>query len=96
MIALLACGGSAGPGARPADYARRFPLPGQARPTTAEAGVDATSRLTPVGTARSLAVGIRADMPHHFNDERKLDVVERFIPLADKAGLPMTTSRWRS
>src|SRR3982075_1411620 len=29
-------------------------------------------------------------MPQHFNDERKLDVVEQLIPLADKAGLPMT------
>jgi aryl-alcohol dehydrogenase-like predicted oxidoreductase len=29
-------------------------------------------------------------MPQHFNDERKLDVVEQVIPLAEKAGLPMT------
>jgi aryl-alcohol dehydrogenase-like predicted oxidoreductase len=29
-------------------------------------------------------------MPRHFNDERKLDVVEQLIPLAEKAGLPMT------
>jgi aryl-alcohol dehydrogenase-like predicted oxidoreductase len=29
-------------------------------------------------------------MPQHFSDERKLDVVEELIPLADKAGLPMT------
>jgi len=29
-------------------------------------------------------------MPQHFNDERKLDVVEQLIPLAEKAGLPMT------
>ncbi|SDJ04022.1 aldo/keto reductase [Nonomuraea jiangxiensis] len=28
-------------------------------------------------------------MPQHFSDERKLDVVERLIPLADKAGLPL-------
>jgi aryl-alcohol dehydrogenase-like predicted oxidoreductase len=28
--------------------------------------------------------------PQHFSDERKLDVVEQLIPLADKAGLPMT------
>jgi aryl-alcohol dehydrogenase-like predicted oxidoreductase len=28
--------------------------------------------------------------PQHFNDERKLDVVEQLIPLAEKAGLPMT------
>jgi aryl-alcohol dehydrogenase-like predicted oxidoreductase len=29
-------------------------------------------------------------MPQHFSDERKLDVVEQLVPLADKAGLPMT------
>jgi aryl-alcohol dehydrogenase-like predicted oxidoreductase len=29
-------------------------------------------------------------MPAHFSDGRKLDVVEALIPLADKAGLPMT------
>ncbi|MDX6394935.1 MAG: hypothetical protein QOJ73_5998 [Streptosporangiaceae bacterium] len=29
-------------------------------------------------------------MPQHFSDERKLDVVEQLIPLAEKAGLPMT------
>jgi aryl-alcohol dehydrogenase-like predicted oxidoreductase len=29
-------------------------------------------------------------MPQHFRDERKLDVVEQLIPLAEKAGLPMT------
>jgi aryl-alcohol dehydrogenase-like predicted oxidoreductase len=29
-------------------------------------------------------------MPQHFGDERKLDVVEQLVPLADKAGLPMT------
>jgi aryl-alcohol dehydrogenase-like predicted oxidoreductase len=28
--------------------------------------------------------------PQHFNDERKLEVVEEIISLADKAGLPMT------
>jgi aryl-alcohol dehydrogenase-like predicted oxidoreductase len=28
--------------------------------------------------------------PRHFNDERKLEVVEQLIPLAEKAGLPMT------
>jgi aryl-alcohol dehydrogenase-like predicted oxidoreductase len=28
--------------------------------------------------------------PHHFGDERKLDIVEQLIPLADQAGLPMT------
>jgi aryl-alcohol dehydrogenase-like predicted oxidoreductase len=33
----------------------------------------------------------RADlMPQHFAHQRKLDVVEQLIPLADKAGLPMT------
>jgi aryl-alcohol dehydrogenase-like predicted oxidoreductase len=29
-------------------------------------------------------------MPRHFADERKLDVVEKLIPVADKAGLRMT------
>jgi aryl-alcohol dehydrogenase-like predicted oxidoreductase len=29
-------------------------------------------------------------MPQHFSDERKLSVVEQLIPLAEKAGLPMT------
>ncbi|SRX94750.1 aldo/keto reductase [Mycobacterium shimoidei] len=29
-------------------------------------------------------------MPQHFDDERKLEVVEQLIPLADKAGLRMT------
>ncbi|MEV4754287.1 aldo/keto reductase [Micromonospora sp. NPDC049559] len=29
-------------------------------------------------------------MPRHFGDERKLDVVERLVPLADEAGLSMT------
>src|SRR4030088_1817655 len=29
-------------------------------------------------------------MPQHFSDERKLDMVEQLIPLAEKAGLPMT------
>src|SRR3981081_2712623 len=28
-------------------------------------------------------------MPQHFSDERKLDVVEQLVPLAEKAGLPM-------
>jgi len=28
--------------------------------------------------------------PRHFRDERKLDVVEQLVPLAAKAGLPMT------
>ncbi|MET7672065.1 aldo/keto reductase [Micromonospora luteifusca] len=28
--------------------------------------------------------------PQHFGDERKLDVVEQLIPLAEQAGLPMT------
>jgi aryl-alcohol dehydrogenase-like predicted oxidoreductase len=28
--------------------------------------------------------------PQHFGDERKLDVVEQLVPLAAKAGLPMT------
>ncbi|HEX4659234.1 MAG TPA: aldo/keto reductase [Streptosporangiaceae bacterium] len=40
--------------------------------------------------------GQRADthrsggMPRHFSDDRKLDVVEQLVPLAEKAGLPMT------
>ena len=29
-------------------------------------------------------------MPHHFDVDRKLDAVEQLIPLAGKAGLPMT------
>ncbi|MDT7601002.1 MAG: hypothetical protein QOK26_3079 [Pseudonocardiales bacterium] len=29
-------------------------------------------------------------MPQHFADERKLDVVEQLVPLAEKASLPMT------
>jgi aryl-alcohol dehydrogenase-like predicted oxidoreductase len=28
--------------------------------------------------------------PQHFSDERKLDVVEQLVPLAEEAGLPMT------
>jgi aryl-alcohol dehydrogenase-like predicted oxidoreductase len=32
----------------------------------------------------------RSTMPQHFGDERKLDVVEQLIPLAEKAGLPLT------
>ena len=28
--------------------------------------------------------------PQHFSDERKLDVVEQLIPLAQEAGLPVT------
>jgi aryl-alcohol dehydrogenase-like predicted oxidoreductase len=31
-----------------------------------------------------------AGMPQHFSDERKLDVVEQLVPLAERAGLPMT------
>ena len=31
-----------------------------------------------------------AGRPRHFSDERKLDVVEQLIPLADQAGLSMT------
>jgi aryl-alcohol dehydrogenase-like predicted oxidoreductase len=38
----------------------------------------------PAGTHRS------GFMPQHFSDERKLDVVEQLVPLAEKAGLPMT------
>jgi Aldo/keto reductase family len=29
-------------------------------------------------------------MPQHFSDARKLEVVEQLVPLAEKAGLPMT------
>jgi len=32
----------------------------------------------------------RAGMFRHLNDERRLDVVEQLIPLAEAAGLPMT------
>jgi aryl-alcohol dehydrogenase-like predicted oxidoreductase len=32
-------------------------------------------------------------MPQHSSDERMLDVVEALIPLAEKAGLPMTHHR---
>ena len=32
----------------------------------------------------------RAHIFRHLNDERRIDVVERLIPLAEKAGLPMT------
>jgi aryl-alcohol dehydrogenase-like predicted oxidoreductase len=32
----------------------------------------------------------RAGMLRHLNDERRIDVVERLIPLADEAGLPLT------
>jgi aryl-alcohol dehydrogenase-like predicted oxidoreductase len=38
-----------------------------------------------IGTHRSQLHG-----QQHFADERKLDVVEQLIPLAEKAGLPMT------
>ncbi|HWG23293.1 aldo/keto reductase [Actinospica sp.] len=31
-----------------------------------------------------------SSMPRHFSDERKLEVVEQLVPLAEKAGLPMT------
>jgi aryl-alcohol dehydrogenase-like predicted oxidoreductase len=31
-----------------------------------------------------------AGRPQHFSDELKLDVVEQLVPLAEKAGLPMT------
>jgi aryl-alcohol dehydrogenase-like predicted oxidoreductase len=31
-----------------------------------------------------------AGMPRHFSDRRKLDVVEQLVPLAERAGLPMT------
>jgi aryl-alcohol dehydrogenase-like predicted oxidoreductase len=29
-------------------------------------------------------------MPQHFSDQRKLDVVEQLVPLAEQAGLSMT------
>src|SRR5271169_6026574 len=32
----------------------------------------------------------RAGMVHHLTDERRLDVVEQLVPLAEEAGLPMT------
>ena len=32
----------------------------------------------------------RAGLFRHLNDERRIDVVEQLIPLADKAGLPLT------
>src|SRR5580692_11734635 len=32
----------------------------------------------------------RAHLFRHLNDERRIDVVEQLIPLAEKAGLPMT------
>ncbi|GLW23120.1 aldo/keto reductase [Microbispora amethystogenes] len=32
----------------------------------------------------------RASLFRHLNDERRLDAVERLIPIAEKAGLPMT------
>jgi aryl-alcohol dehydrogenase-like predicted oxidoreductase len=32
----------------------------------------------------------RASLVQHLNDERRIDVVERLIPLAEQAGLPMT------
>jgi aryl-alcohol dehydrogenase (NADP+) len=32
----------------------------------------------------------RADLVQHLNDQRRLDVVERLVPLAAEAGLPMT------
>jgi aryl-alcohol dehydrogenase-like predicted oxidoreductase len=32
----------------------------------------------------------RASLLKHLNDQRRLDVVEQLIPLADEAGLPMT------
>jgi aryl-alcohol dehydrogenase-like predicted oxidoreductase len=38
----------------------------------------------PIDTHRS------GGMPQHFGDERKLDVVEQLVPLAEKAGLRMT------
>jgi aryl-alcohol dehydrogenase-like predicted oxidoreductase len=41
-------------------------------------------RGQPAGTHRS------GYMPQHFSDERKLDVVEQLVPLAEKAGLPIT------
>jgi aryl-alcohol dehydrogenase-like predicted oxidoreductase len=33
---------------------------------------------------------IRADFLKHVNDERRIDVVEQFIPLAEEAGMPLT------
>lgn len=32
----------------------------------------------------------RAGLVRHLDDERRLDAVERFVPLADEAGLPLT------
>ncbi len=32
----------------------------------------------------------RADMVHHLTDERRIDIVEQLVPLAEQAGLPMT------
>jgi aryl-alcohol dehydrogenase (NADP+) len=32
----------------------------------------------------------RAGLVSHLRDERRLDVVEQFVPLAEEAGLPMT------
>jgi aryl-alcohol dehydrogenase (NADP+) len=32
----------------------------------------------------------RAGLVRHLSDERRLDVVEQFVPLAEEAGLPMT------
>ena len=31
-----------------------------------------------------------AQFLHHLNDDRRVDVVEQLIPLADEAGLPLT------
>jgi aryl-alcohol dehydrogenase-like predicted oxidoreductase len=39
---------------------------------------------------RQTATHRSGGMPVHFSDGRKLDVVEALIPLAEKAGLPMT------
>ncbi|MEV6130813.1 aldo/keto reductase [Streptomyces violaceusniger] len=33
---------------------------------------------------------IRASFSRHLNDERRIDVVEQLIPLAEKAGMPLT------
>jgi aryl-alcohol dehydrogenase-like predicted oxidoreductase len=33
---------------------------------------------------------IRADFVKHVNDEHRIDVVERLIPLAEEAGMPLT------
>jgi aryl-alcohol dehydrogenase-like predicted oxidoreductase len=41
-------------------------------------------------TAQETKTHRSGGMPQHFNDERKLVVVEQLIPLADEAGLPMT------